>query len=421
MKTAISRVRALLLSCLLLGTANLLRAQCPAGYYQSAGSCKICLGYEFNPTQGMAVLVAQPCPKGKYLKNACHYGNSTTDSVCMSCTYSSTVYSLPAGAAYGYPLRGPEVNDCDVYCVNSYAYLYFSYNNDRYPDCRSCSRYCPPGQFIDGCGGKSSGSCVACFGYNTNNQFATPFACPPGTFLFDACPSGYLADMENKYNDSGQYPSRCLPCSSFRPLHSEYLYPLSANTDTCQWRCRDGYQKVTRNGIDFCEPCSAPCYPNAVELGSAETYLGPGQAPEELISCKWIWSDSSGFSGSVPQGTTVRLETTYNLTSSVSSSQSLPAEIYLMCLNEAVVILNDKKVAYFSPYGMENTPMHKILVQLQQGLNALQVYVTSYTGDGGLLLSAMSSNVTLFNTSAEWTWSEGGAGPGTLIAWDELA
>ncbi|EKX40473.1 hypothetical protein GUITHDRAFT_142779 [Guillardia theta CCMP2712] len=232
MKTAISRVRALLLSCLLLGTANLLRAQCPAGYYQSAGSCKICLGYEFNPTQGMAVLVAQPCPKGKYLKNACHYGNSTTDSVCMSCTYSSTVYSLPAGAAYGYPLRGPEVNDCDVYCVNSYAYLYFSYNNDRYPDCRSCSRY------------------------NTNNQFATPFA-----------------DMENKYNDSGQYPSRCLPCSSFRPLHSEYLYPLSANTDTCQWRCRDGYQKVTRNGIDFCEPCSAPCYPNAVELGSAETYL----------------------------------------------------------------------------------------------------------------------------------------------------
>ena len=87
-----------------------------------------------------------------------------------------------------------------------------------------------------------------------------------------------------------------------------------------------------------------------------------------------------------------------------------------MCLNEAVVILNDKKVlrplppllffssvspllffnsfspllpfthsqvAYFSPYGMENTPMHKILVQLQQGLNALQVYVTSYTGHGG--------------------------------------
>jgi len=92
-----------------------------------------------------------------------------------------------------------------------------------------------------------------------------------------------------------------------------------------------------------------------------------------------------------------------------------------MCLNEAVLLLNNKEVAYISPYGMENVPLHKILVQMQQGLNALRVYVTSYTGYGGLLLSAMLANVTLFSSSADWTWSLGGAGPGTLIAWDELA
>ena len=48
--------------------------------------------------------------------------------------------------------------------------------------------------------------------------------------------------MDNKYNDSGQYPSRCLPCSSFRPLHSEYLYPLAVSEELVENACESSWQ-----------------------------------------------------------------------------------------------------------------------------------------------------------------------------------
>eukprot|EP00960_Hanusia_phi_P035687 751868-Hanusia_phi.AAC.3 len=139
----------------------------------------------------------------------------------------------------------------------------------------------------------------------------------------------------------------------------------------------------------------------------------PGAVPEELADARWIWSDSSGFrwerrhklgatsadsrpSGSVPQGSTVRLETV---------RAERPFRPLLVCLLDKINA---------DATGAECPPR---LRHFLHWLRRQHSHFRRQDADpvAGLLLSAMLANVTLFSSSADWTWSLGGAGEIGLV------
>jgi hypothetical protein len=163
-----------------------------------------------------------------------------------------------------------------------------------------CNIDCGVGNFLEGCGDTSPGTCKACSGLKQNHYWIGD-----GN-LADACPQaecdpGVCKNGEYLEGCSGSSPGTCVACVD-PPLNFMFNGaggvgdPTSCPTKKCTSDCGAGYRLVGQCSAfeDMtCEPCSESC-PFGMEIET--TCIGTGT---EDITCKHTDNIFNGLDGSI--------------------------------------------------------------------------------------------------------------------------
>ena len=367
------------------------------------------------------------------------FSYAQADNSCQGCTGSK-----PLNSHLDFPSH-PFEDSCPWTCNSGFTQWQLdSFDNKLHqncdnsdPDstclCRACTSVsnCRSGYMKKPCTPSRDESCTDCFGYS-NGELKDRRFCGRGYFLRDFCP-----DLRGGGNTS-DFPSRCIKCFNYKPLHAYYLYPNPDLKSGCDWACFPGYEKVqaamppnaavggyvrvsaaTRAG-DTCVPCASfDCYPLASSLAAIGDMQQGLPSPQTLsfVSGSSLWLAN-------PMGSDAfrTLEhRSYNSTlflTVYSPSELMVTEVHLAAFDFVTLLVNGSSVGKALPSPGAQGPVRAVFnVTFPPGPNVVAAYVHSRKGGPGLLMAALDAgngNV-LFKSGDGWRVGIAGSEPNALI------
>ena len=227
---------------------------CPRGTYNEEPGVTACFDCP-QETNGTVVLTSEAgsdhisqctCPPGYIVVDrdllpeircsACEAGSNSSgigSSVCTLCPIQKT---SPVGSSVCNECRQGDVCVCNVgYTLNLGEGLL----------CIPCSQ----GTYKNSTGPQPCTPCQQFLRFQNLPGMTSCRLCTPTK----RCPIGmYWQTCGSDYDGS------CLPCNNPKPLNAEYIGPGSPlNNSVCPWKCKNGYELTTTNGLPVCKACPA--------------------------------------------------------------------------------------------------------------------------------------------------------------------
>jgi len=398
---------------------------CPKGHWLQD---KCSGGYGFPHTHSRTSTVTDPdtdttMHKYDQYTHTAMFSSAQGDNTCQACTGSK-----PLDSHFDFPLH-PFEDSCPWTCnagrtqwrVDGEGRLLDqtcdNYDHDSSCRCLACSSVwtCGSGKMIKPCTPSQVESCMDCFGYSNGNLRDRQF-CGRGYFLLDFCADVRYAGFHN----SSEYPSRCIKCFNYKPLHAYYLYPHPILTSECEWECFPGYERVPAAAGVTCVPCATlECYPLASSLAALNDMQQGLPSPQDLsfISGSSLWLANPMR----VEAFTTQEQRSYNSTlflTVYAPDEAMDAEVHLAAFDFVTLVVNGSTVGKALPALGEQGPHRAVFnVSFLPGSNIVAAYVHCRQGSPALLMAALhagNGNV-LFQTNDAWRVGIAGSGPFALV------